>query len=128
MQKIVIFATMNFNEEIENIKKHISRNLMPYARSSSRRFISIPITSRFHRYLRSIIKLNGRLRTCPLMISILQLPTHRQIEVNKKCIATQFQAKVANSKLENGFRRMPILSIRFIRLDEFNIHSETISL
>jgi len=119
---------MNFNEEIENIKKHISRNLMPYARSSSRRFISIPITSRFHRYLRSIIKLNGRLRTCPLMISILQLPTHRQIEVNKKCIATQFQAKVANSKLENGFRRMPILSIRFIRLDEFNIHSETISL
>ncbi len=114
---------MNFSKEIENIKKHVSQNLKPLARSSTRRYIRIPITSLFHIYLRNIIKLNGRFRTSPLMIATLQLPTNRQIEQNKMCVVTQFQAKIANSKEHNGFRGIPILSIRFIRKDEFFIEN-----
>ena len=121
--KIFSEKKKNFSEEIENIKKHVSQNLKPLARSSTRRYIRIPITSLFHIYLRNIIKLNGRFRTSPLMIATLQLPTHRQIEKNKMCVVTQFQAKIAKSKEDNGFRGMPILSIRFIRKDEFLIEN-----
>jgi hypothetical protein len=57
------------------------------------------------------------------MIATLQLPTNRQIEQNKMCVVTQFQAKIANSKEHNGFRGIPILSIRFIRKDEFFVEN-----
>ena len=115
-----------YREQIENINKNVSKNLVPLARSTTRRYIRIPITARFHHYLRFQIKLTGRFKACPLMIDAFQIPTNRQIEANKICIATNFQAKVANSKTHDGYRGMRTLTIRFIRHDDFIIESDSL--
>ncbi len=108
-----------YSEDIENIKLNIYYGLRPFIRKSLKRQFKVNISRRFFKHLKEEELITGKFKDASSLIESLSLPTFRVIEPGKNTTAARFEARIANGKIDGGFKGKPWLVIRFIRINDF---------
>ncbi len=106
-----------YEEEINNIHYYILKNLK-YSKNI-KKILRIPISNRFSFYLIKKFKLGFRFRVNTLFLDKFNITKQTIYKDSKSSIVEHSSSlKITKSKKINMVYSKPLLSIRFIRLDE----------
>jgi hypothetical protein len=110
-----------FQEDIENVKSFIYKNLKPLNRKSEKRHIRVQISKCFFLHLRNNFMINGRFKDATQLIESFSIPTVYEIDTERSSGMRLFQVRLSNGKMNGQFSSKPWITLRFIRCNIFHL-------
>ena len=110
-----------FQEDIENVKSLVYKNLKPLIRKSKKSHKRVQISKCFFLHLRNNFMLNGRFKDATQLIESYSIPTIYKVDTERASGMRFFQVRVSNGKLNGQISSKPWITFKFIRCNIFNL-------
>ncbi len=110
---------MSYQEDIENIKSLVFRNLKPLMRKGEKRYFRVQISKSFFIHLKNL-NVTGRFKDARQLLEEYNMPTVLELEAGRSSGMRMFQARVGKPKKNGQYMSKPWITIRFIRCNIFH--------